>query len=145
VAKRTAVVEQAAEVVEQIEATPAARVKLCGCGQCGLEVKPGRQFRQGHDARRRSILIEFLEEGQGAMAEELIERGWMSQAEWDERLGRRIDQRAAKAEKTEAAAVRKAQREQAKQQRAAARGARAQARASQAPAPEVPAVESEAA
>ncbi len=103
--------------------TAVAEVKRCECGQCGLEVKPGRRFRQGHDARRKSMLIEYLEEGQGAMAEELVQRGWMAQAEWDQRLGRRIDERAARAEREEARQKRAAEREAEKQARAEAKAA----------------------
>jgi 16S rRNA A1518/A1519 N6-dimethyltransferase RsmA/KsgA/DIM1 with predicted DNA glycosylase/AP lyase activity len=94
----------------------------------GLEVKTGRRFKQGHDARRKSILIEieYLEEGQGAMAEELIQRGWRTQAEWDERLGRRIDKRVAKDTKAKVKAEKAAAREAEKQARAQAKVAKPQ-------------------
>ncbi len=105
------------------EAAPAAEAeaRICGCGQCGLTVTKGRNFRQGHDARRKSILIAALEEGQGAMAEELIHRGWMGQAEWDDRLGRRFEERAAKQAKAKVKAEKAAEREADKQARAEAK------------------------
>jgi len=111
--------------VTEATETAVAEVKRCECGQCGLEVKPGRRFRQGHDARRKSLLIEYLEEGQGAMAEELIERGWMSQAEWDERLGRRFEERAAKDAKAKAKADKAAARDAEKEAKVKTKAAKA--------------------
>ncbi len=116
---------KAKQVTEAAAPEAEAEVKLCGCEKCGLAVKLGRQFRQGHDARRKSMLIEYLEEGQGAMAEELVQRGWMTQAEWDERLGRRIDERAAKDAKAKVKAEKAAAHEAEKQARAKTKAAKA--------------------
>jgi hypothetical protein len=126
-AKQSTVTSEQAKAAKQVTEAAPVDVKLCECGQCGLEVKPGRRFRQGHDARRKSMLIEYLEEGQGAMAEELVERGWMTQAEWDERIGRRINERAAKDAKAKARAEKAAEREAEKQARAEAKAAKATA------------------
>jgi hypothetical protein len=92
------------EVVEQVEER---EFKRCACN-CGQIVNPKRSFAQGHDARHKGNLLKLWDAGQGAMAEELVDRGWYT---W-EQLEARRDKATEKAEA-------KAKREEAKQQRAA--------------------------
>jgi predicted nuclease with RNAse H fold len=47
----------------------------CACGTCGRQVRAGREFAPGHDAKRKSTLWRLAREGRDA-AEELRRRGW---------------------------------------------------------------------
>lgn len=101
--QQTASVEQTAPVVEGTQpAVEEQEFKRCACG-CGQIVNKKRSFAQGHDAKHRSNLLKFWDAGQGAMAEELVERGWST---WNE-----LEARRAKAEaKADAKRVREAAR-----------------------------------
>jgi hypothetical protein len=45
------------------EAPPEPSPSLCWCGMCGLEVRSGRRWRQGHDARGKSLIQKAVAEG----------------------------------------------------------------------------------
>jgi hypothetical protein len=63
----------------------AAELPRCQCG-CGVVRNPKRMFVMGHDAKLKSRLLAQWDAGQGADAEELVERGWYS---WEELEARR--------------------------------------------------------
>jgi hypothetical protein len=56
------------------EAEPAL-ISFCACG-CGAEVRPGREFRSGHDAKLKAQLVRALRTGDAAR-KELERRKWL--------------------------------------------------------------------
>ncbi len=50
-------------------------IRFCACG-CGAEVRPGREFRSGHDAKLKARLVRAAREGEAARAE-LERREWL--------------------------------------------------------------------
>lgn len=50
-------------------------ISFCACG-CGREVRPGREFRPGHDAKLKARLVRASREG-AAATKELERRGWL--------------------------------------------------------------------
>lgn len=91
-------VASAASTEEQVEE------KLCGCG-CGQVVSPKRTFRPGHDAKLRSALLAAWDDGQGAVAEELVTRGWYTWDQLQERQAKRDEKAAKKARRATKAQV----------------------------------------
>lgn len=73
-----------------------AEAKLCECG-CGQAVNPKREFRAGHDMKLRSALLGLWDDGQGAMAEELVTRGWYTWEQLEQRQADRAEKAAKKA------------------------------------------------
>jgi hypothetical protein len=63
----------------------AGELPRCQCG-CGTIRNPKSMFVIGHDAKLKSRLLAQWDAGQGADAEELVERGWYS---WEELEARR--------------------------------------------------------
>jgi Protein of unknown function (DUF429) len=52
-----------------------ALIHFCACG-CGAEVRPGREFRAGHDAKLKTRLVRAMREGDAARRE-LERRKWL--------------------------------------------------------------------
>jgi Protein of unknown function (DUF429) len=50
-------------------------IRFCACG-CGAEVRPGREFRPGHDAKLKARLVRAVREGDAAR-NELERREWL--------------------------------------------------------------------
>lgn len=60
-----------APVVEEMPAL----ISFCACG-CGAEVRPGREFRSGHDAKLKAQLVRAMRTGEAAR-KELERRKWL--------------------------------------------------------------------
>ena len=58
------------------------RALVCQCG-CGAATN--NRFAQGHDARHKSNLLRRFDEGDRTAGAELVQRGWKSQADLDQR------------------------------------------------------------
>lgn len=106
------------------DSSPAAETefKRCACG-CGVIVNPKSTFVPGHDMKLRSKLLAHWDAGQGAMAEELVERGWYSWEELAARTEKRELVEVAKAERAEARAAKAELNRQAKEDAKAAKKA----------------------
>jgi predicted nuclease with RNAse H fold len=50
-------------------------IRFCACG-CGAEVRPGREFRAGHDAKLKARLLHQMRDGEAAR-KELDRRKWL--------------------------------------------------------------------
>lgn len=65
-----------AHITEVVAAAPDEQeFPRCECG-CGAIRNPKRHFVVGRDAKHKSNLLRLWDAGQGAMAEELVTRGW---------------------------------------------------------------------
>lgn len=75
---------------------------LCGCG-CGNSVlRKSRTYLQGHDQRHRGQLLRAFDKGDAGAGDELVKRGWKSDAELADRKLVAEEKAARKAAMTEA-------------------------------------------
>jgi|GEM_PF-6876111 len=91
----------------------ATDLKRCECG-CGVVVT--KRFAMGHDQRHKGALLRAFDGGNSEAGDELVERGW--------RTANELEERRAKAE-TKAQML--AEREAAKAEKASAKAAKAEA------------------
>jgi hypothetical protein len=97
--------------------------KRCECG-CSLIVNPKRHFAPGHDQRFKGILLRRFDGGDESAAVELMERGWRSNDDLQERAEKREKAAKDKAERV-------AKREAVKAEREAAKAAKAKSKPAQ--------------
>jgi hypothetical protein len=103
--------------------------KRCECG-CSQIVNPKRHFVSGHDARLKSQLLRRFDGGDESAAVELMERGWRSNDELEDRAEKREAKdkskadRAAKREADRKAKGSKAEKPKSQSARTAAAGRR---------------------
>lgn len=75
--------EQTPEPVGLPVSQPVSASTACQCG-CGLSVKEGRSYKQGHDQRHKGNLIRRAKAGSTAAGELLIKKGWKTPSEINE-------------------------------------------------------------